>query len=111
VWLGIGSGKMALSPPAPPAGNASRWATHPNTFRKSIGYCLMPIKHDPQEDNSIIKAKIDEARREALENLADIPKGRGFCHREWAEQKRILKEKYQIDWKSPSGMNPEIFFD
>jgi hypothetical protein len=26
VWLEVGSGKIALSRPLPPAGNASRWA-------------------------------------------------------------------------------------
>lgn len=71
----------------------------------------MTIKHDPQEDDPLIKAKIDEALREALENLVDVPKVRGFCHERWAEQKRILKEKYNIDWKTPREMNPGVMFD
>ena len=54
---------------------------------------------------------IQKAEREAEENLACIPRGRGFCHKLWAEKKRILREKYGIQWKSPSDMNPEILFD
>lgn len=35
----------------------------------------------------------------------------GSCHTKWAIQKRILKEKYNIDWKSPQDENPHINFD
>ena len=35
----------------------------------------------------------------------------GACHEHWEEMKRILKEKYQIDWKSPAEVNPSIIFD
>lgn len=71
----------------------------------------MKMKHDPQEDDPVIKEKIDAAMREAEEKLADLPRGRGFCHHLWKETKRILREKYNIDWKTPSEMNPEIMFD
>ena len=69
------------------------------------------LKHDPQEDDPRLKKVIEAAEKEAEENLADLPKGRGFCHKLWAEKKRILKEKYGIQWKSPSDMNPFILFD
>ena len=36
---------------------------------------------------------------------------RGWCHSYWACKKRILKEKYGIDWKSPAELNPGIKFD
>ena len=35
----------------------------------------------------------------------------GYCHLYWATKKRILKEKYSIDWKSPSELNPHILYD
>jgi len=35
----------------------------------------------------------------------------GSCHMFWYEQKRILKEKYNIDWKTPSERNPGVYFD
>lgn len=37
--------------------------------------------------------------------------GLGFCHLVWEVKKRILDEKYGIKWKSPSELNPEIFYD
>lgn len=37
--------------------------------------------------------------------------GLGFCHAVWDIKKRLLKEKYDINWKSPSDLNPEINFD
>jgi len=49
--------------------------------------------------------------REAEKNLADLPRTRGFCHHLWKETKRIAREKYNIDWQTPSEMNPEILFD
>jgi hypothetical protein len=29
----------------------------------------------------------------------------------WAEKKRILNQKYGINWKTPPEMNPEVIFD
>jgi hypothetical protein len=71
----------------------------------------MTLNHDPQEDDPLLNAKIEAALQEALANLADVPMTRGFCHRLWPEQKRILREKYQIDWKTPAEMNPMVLFD
>jgi hypothetical protein len=36
---------------------------------------------------------------------------RGMCHLAWNKKKEILKEKYQIEWKSPREMNPHVKFD
>lgn len=35
----------------------------------------------------------------------------GRCHLEWHLKKEILKKKHNIDWKSPSEMNPDVCFD
>ncbi len=35
----------------------------------------------------------------------------GSCHIYWAVKKRILREKYNIIWRSPSELNPWINFD
>lgn len=35
----------------------------------------------------------------------------GFCHKYWSAKKRILKEYFEIDWKSPEEMNPDVIFD
>lgn len=35
----------------------------------------------------------------------------GFCHKYWETKKQILKNDYNIDWKSPQELNLEIIFD
>ena len=53
--------------------------------------------------------------KDELEELIVKEIGRGgylgYCHLYWATKKRILKEKYSIDWKSPSELNPHILYD
>ena len=35
----------------------------------------------------------------------------GFCHEYWAAKKKVLREKYGIDWRSPAERYPHIIFD
>ena len=35
----------------------------------------------------------------------------GFCHLYWSVKKKVLKEKFGIDWRSPSERYPRIIFD
>ncbi len=35
----------------------------------------------------------------------------GYCHSFWPAKKRILKEKYNIDWQTPAEKNPLVMFD
>ena len=35
----------------------------------------------------------------------------GYCHTYWRCKKQILKERYGIDWKSPSDRYPGVMFD
>ena len=35
----------------------------------------------------------------------------GSVHTRWDIEKRILKERYNIDWKSPEETNPYINYD
>lgn len=67
------------------------------------------IKHDPIEDTEEYKAVVDEVEREA-EALVDekIRYGRYMYVEE--EKKRLLKEKYGIDWKTSDEMNPDWDF-
>ena len=70
---------------------------------------------DPQEKdpklNKIIRAAEREARENLMEMYGDLSGQAGFCHTLWDEQKRILKEKYGIEWKTPREMNPGILYD
>lgn len=36
---------------------------------------------------------------------------RGFCHKYWLTKKNILKDRFNIEWKSPADLNPQIWFD
>lgn len=68
---------------------------------------------DPQERDPIIGKIIRQAGKEADQQLKDekFPEGMGYCHVLWGRQQQILKEKYNIDWKTPSEMNPYILYD
>ena len=45
------------------------------------------------------------------ERAADVLSQIGSCHKIWALQKQILKEKYGITWYTPSELHPEIKYD
>lgn len=60
------------------------------------------------------KIYILEAEKEAeleLEREGVNKKRLGYCHEVWFRQKKILKEKYGIDWKTPAEQNPDILYD
>jgi hypothetical protein len=71
------------------------------------------IKRDPIERDPKIAWLVEEAWKEAEAEVAargELPYW-GVCHLVWPVQKRILKEKYGIVWRTPAEMNPEILFD
>lgn len=35
----------------------------------------------------------------------------GSCYIKWSIKKRLMKEKYDIDWKTPAEEHPDITFD
>ena len=35
----------------------------------------------------------------------------GYCHEFWKTKQWILKEEYNIDWKTPAELNPGVKFD
>lgn len=61
---------------------------------------LYPLAIDLAEKETSILLK-DDPTRELL----------GFCHFYWGMKKKILKERYGIDWKTPAEEHPEIIFD
>jgi len=73
-------------------------------------------KHDPQEDDPLKGPIIQEIARDVRQTIREangLKEGEtkiGLCHKIWAEQKRVLKQK-GIDWKSPADMNPSMRFD
>jgi len=69
----------------------------------------LSLTADPKESDPKYKHIIEQARIEAEKECP----GWGFarCHCIWAAQKRILKEKHNIDWKSPREMDPRVCVD
>ncbi|MDE6266861.1 MAG: hypothetical protein K2M07_05885 [Muribaculaceae bacterium] len=45
------------------------------------------------------------------ERFADVPRKMGFCHSYWSAKREYLKERYNIEWRSPKQMNPRVLFD
>lgn len=45
------------------------------------------------------------------QRFANAPKHMGFCFKYWEAKKELLKEEYNIDWRSPAQMNPRVRFD
>jgi hypothetical protein len=70
-------------------------------------------KCDPIDCDPKFKPILEAVMKEVMEELADHPrKGEtGFCHIIWGRKKRILKEKYGLDWRTPREMNPMNFYD
>lgn len=73
---------------------------------------MSDIKSDPKERDPRYRSIIAAAKAEAEKIVADMGiSGLGTCHAVWGEQKRILKEKHNIDWQTPAEMNPLVMFD
>ena len=65
---------------------------------------------DKSEKNIFNKAKFKKVDK-ILEEEFEGQTGLGLCHIKWLRKKQLLKEMYNIDWKSPAELNPWINFD
>jgi len=73
-----------------------------------------PFGDDPESMKISTSKRIEEAKRllpNNPEQAAQVFMQLGSCHRIWAIQKQILKEKYGITWYTPAELHPEIKFD
>lgn len=68
------------------------------------------LKFDPVERSEQWEDCIYEVERICAEELAEEPKGMGFCHSYWSTKKAVLA-KFGIGWDSPAAMNPRVKFD
>lgn len=77
-------------------------------FENMEGLC-----HDIQERDPKLKKIFKEAEQGALQELSTRLNMRsykkGYRSAFWNEKKRILKEKYNIDWKTLAEMNSNKF--
>lgn len=64
---------------------------------------------DKCKDYLDIKEQLDIEIKKEIGDKLDY--GLGYCHLYWETKKRILKEKYNIEWLSPAELNPMVCFD
>ena len=71
------------------------------------------VGHDPIEDDLKIRAIIEQVDKEVEKLLEHDPSAHSYggCHVIWSFKKQILKERYGIEWRDPSELNPDILFD
>jgi len=79
--------------------------------RQKIQYPV--VEHDPIEDDPIMQLYLEMAEEEAHAELAAKGWVRGFGYGPLLDmaKKRILRQKYQIEWKTLQEMNPGWTFD
>lgn len=68
------------------------------------------MRTDPIEKTKEYRQIQEELEKAIIEKIG---KGgyMGYCHIYWITKKRILREKYNMDWKSPAELNPRVLFD
>lgn len=69
------------------------------------------ILYDPVEDTVEYKNIQDELESELFKLMQTVEVKMGRSYKYWSLKKRILKQKYNIDWKSPPEINPDITFN
>ena len=68
------------------------------------------MKIDKQENFFWNKQKFEQVNKILEQEFANQHE-KGMCHKVWARKKQLLKQMYNIDWKSPAELNPQIKFD
>lgn len=69
------------------------------------------LKKDPVEYTRKWEEIYYDLEDELNERFESVPRHMGMCFRIWSVKREILKDKYGIDWHSPSQMNPRVRFD
>lgn len=73
------------------------------------------MTYDPKERDPKYRDIIKKAEKEAADILEKkypgSSKEMGYCHGLWEQKKKILKEKYNIDWDTPGELNDTVIFD
>ena len=66
------------------------------------------------EEYCAICEEVDARAEELARKSYGVKEGEyimGMCHEVWSYKKQILREEYNIEWKSPKDLNPEVMFD
>ncbi len=68
------------------------------------------IKTDPLEREEVYLENLYEIENEIDARLKEHQDSRPFCIQYWECKKEVLKERLNLDWKSPEECNPNIRF-
>ena len=80
--------------------------------RVEMGKIQLEVAPEQWEQYCEIEDEVDKRATEmARKDLGDVYGSMGTCHYFWDCKKKILKEEYNIDWKSPAELHPNIHFD
>ena len=81
-------------------------------LREGIDYINIGGENiDAKERDPKYSSIIRKAKKEAERNVKFPKNELGYCNYLWEEQKRILKEQYDIDWRTPGELNPGAIYD
>ena len=69
------------------------------------------IVTDLVEETAEYKVFVNEAERIAEEMTIEYKSKLGYCHRFWEAKKWVLRNRFNIIWRSPAELNPHIHFD
>ena len=81
-----------------------------NEFTMTSDIPEEPLR-DPLEDMPEFSAAFKDANEIAKKKADEYKQQIGLIHVFWDEKQRVLKENYQIDWKSPAELNTHICYD
>ena len=62
-------------------------------------------------DDNELPEELEKQVDEQVRQLIGEGEYLGYCHEFWAAKKRILREQYGVDWKTPAEEYPHIIFD
>lgn len=80
-------------------------------FRIMLDPKVGHLRRDPVEYTWRWERICYDVEDELDRRLANVPRHMGFRFRYWSMKRELLEEKYGIEWRSPSQMNPGVIFD
>jgi len=87
---------------------------------KNTDYCTLDKEPLPEvaksrlKEYKAIRAKVDAKAKRRTRKELGMPEGEwwfGSCHTFWKHKKCILREEYNMIWRSPQDLTPECCFD
>lgn len=85
--------------------------TQTELFKIMLDPKIGHLRTDPVEYSWEWEKIYYDVEAELDRRLANVPRQMGFCFQYWSMKRELLMEKYVIDWRSPSQMNPRVMFD